>query len=165
MNKPSTYLLVTIFLPTYETYFLQNWLPRWNQILIQLRFIHNWVIMGIQWMVHRLVPVPCGLASVLIKGFPTRQSAWWEALWFGRFQHEEQNKNKLPSLIDKFACIVEELDAKIIHEISFIDKKPLAYIFPTPLDHMQGILQIWASTFLVQVYILHFLEPLKTTLT
>ncbi len=24
----------------------------WNPILAQLRFIHNWVIMGIQWMVH-----------------------------------------------------------------------------------------------------------------
>jgi len=27
------------------------WLPRWNQILIQLNFIHNWFIIGIQWMV------------------------------------------------------------------------------------------------------------------
>jgi hypothetical protein len=32
--------------------FLQNWLPRWNQILTQLRFIHKWVITGIQWMVR-----------------------------------------------------------------------------------------------------------------
>jgi hypothetical protein len=94
-----------------------------------------------------------------------KQNAWWEAQWFGKFQHEEQNKNKLPSLIDKYACIVEELDAKIIHGILFIDKKPLAYIFPTPLDQVQGILRFWTSTFLVQVYILHFVEPLKTTLT
>jgi len=35
----------------YETYFLQNWLPRWNQILTQLSFIHNLIITGIQWMV------------------------------------------------------------------------------------------------------------------
>ncbi len=42
MYKPSTYLVVTYFptyLPMYETFFLQNWLPRWNQILTQLRFI------------------------------------------------------------------------------------------------------------------------------
>jgi hypothetical protein len=54
MYKPSTYLVVTYFptyLPMYETYLLQNWLPRWNQILTQLKFIHNWVITGIQWMV------------------------------------------------------------------------------------------------------------------
>jgi hypothetical protein len=82
--KPSTYLVITFFLPIYlymkpswylfsylstyiwdvfaiyfptylpisETYFLQNWLPRWNHILTQLRFIHNWVISGIQWMVR-----------------------------------------------------------------------------------------------------------------
>jgi len=47
------------YLPTYETYLLQNWL-RWNQILTQLRFIHNWVIMGIQWMVRCWVLVRCG---------------------------------------------------------------------------------------------------------
>ncbi len=63
MYKPSTYLVITYFptyLPTYETYFLQNWLPRWNQILTQVRFNQNWVIMGIQWMVHWWVPVQCG---------------------------------------------------------------------------------------------------------
>jgi hypothetical protein len=52
MCKPSMYLVVTYFhtyLPIYdETYFLQNWLVRWNQILTQLRFIHNWVIPNIQ---------------------------------------------------------------------------------------------------------------------
>jgi hypothetical protein len=38
MYKPSTYLVVTFFftdLPMYETYFLQNWLPRSNQRLTQ----------------------------------------------------------------------------------------------------------------------------------
>jgi len=34
-----------------ETYFLQNGLPRWNQILMQLRLVSSRVIMGIQWMV------------------------------------------------------------------------------------------------------------------
>ncbi len=54
--KPSTYLpssyLFSTYLPIYisQTYFLQNWLLSWNQILTQLRFIHNWVITGIQWM-------------------------------------------------------------------------------------------------------------------
>jgi hypothetical protein len=48
MYKPSSHLVVTYFptyLPTYiwDLYFLQNWLPRWNQILTQLMFIHNWV--------------------------------------------------------------------------------------------------------------------------
>jgi hypothetical protein len=61
MYKPSSYLVITYFptyLPKCETYFLQNWLPRWNQILTQLRFIHNWVLPGIiQWMVHGLVSV------------------------------------------------------------------------------------------------------------
>jgi hypothetical protein len=49
MYKPSTYVIITYFptyLPRRETYFLQTWLPRWNQILTQLRFIHNWVING-----------------------------------------------------------------------------------------------------------------------
>jgi len=55
MYIPSTYLAIAYFLtylPIWETYFLQYWLPRWNQILTQLRFIHNWVMTGIQWMVH-----------------------------------------------------------------------------------------------------------------
>jgi hypothetical protein len=55
MYKPSTYLVITYFptyLPIYETYFLHNWLPRWNQMLTQLMFIHNLVIIGIQWMLH-----------------------------------------------------------------------------------------------------------------
>jgi hypothetical protein len=54
MYKPSTYLIITYFptyLSIYETYFLHNWLQRWNKIFTQLRFIHNWVIMGIQCMV------------------------------------------------------------------------------------------------------------------
>jgi hypothetical protein len=36
MYKPSTYLKFVYFptsLPTYETYFLLNWLTRWNQII------------------------------------------------------------------------------------------------------------------------------------
>jgi hypothetical protein len=44
MYKSSTYVVVTYiptYLPIYDTYFLQNWLPRLNQILTQLRFIHN----------------------------------------------------------------------------------------------------------------------------
>jgi hypothetical protein len=44
MYEPCTYLVVTYFptsLPMYGTYFLQNWLPRWNRILTELRFIHN----------------------------------------------------------------------------------------------------------------------------
>jgi hypothetical protein len=48
------------YLPIYGTYLLHNWLPRWNQILTQLRFIHNWVMMGIQWMVQWWVLVHCG---------------------------------------------------------------------------------------------------------
>jgi hypothetical protein len=57
MCKQSIHLAVTYFpaFYLYETYLLQKWLPRWNQswsILTQLRFIHNWVIMGIQWMVR-----------------------------------------------------------------------------------------------------------------
>jgi hypothetical protein len=34
--------------------------PRWNQILTQLTFIHNWVMTAIQWMVHWWVPVHSG---------------------------------------------------------------------------------------------------------
>jgi hypothetical protein len=63
MYKPSTYL-VNIYFPNlstyiYETYFLQKWLPRWNYILTQFRFIHNWVTTGIQ----------CGLLTQLIFPF------------------------------------------------------------------------------------------------
>jgi hypothetical protein len=54
--KQSTYLAVTC-LPIYRTYFL---LGRWNQILTQLRLIHNWAIMGIQFMVHWWVLVHSG---------------------------------------------------------------------------------------------------------
>jgi hypothetical protein len=46
MYKPSNYLELTYFptyVPIYETYFLQDWFPRWNQIVTQMRFIHNWV--------------------------------------------------------------------------------------------------------------------------
>jgi hypothetical protein len=53
MYKLSIYLVVSYFptyLPIYETYFLQYRLPRWNQRLTQWKFIHNWVIMGIQQM-------------------------------------------------------------------------------------------------------------------
>jgi len=63
MYKPSGYLIVTYFptyLAIYGTYCLQNWLRRWNKILTQLRFIHNWVITGIQWLVHWCVLVHCG---------------------------------------------------------------------------------------------------------
>jgi hypothetical protein len=43
MYKPSTYLVSTYFptyLPTYKTYFLQNWLLRWNQILTNSIEVH-----------------------------------------------------------------------------------------------------------------------------
>jgi hypothetical protein len=64
MYRPSmSYIVIThvpTYLPTCETYFVQNWLPRWNQILTQLRFIHNWVITGIQWLVCWWVLVHCG---------------------------------------------------------------------------------------------------------
>jgi hypothetical protein len=70
MHKPSNYLVVTYFLTylpiTYEAYFLQNWLPRWNQILTWLRFIDNWLMTGIQWMVCWWVLVHCGPDWALI---------------------------------------------------------------------------------------------------
>ncbi len=82
MYKPSTYLEVAYFptyLPMYETYFLQNWLPRWNQILTQLRFIHNWVITDIQWMVCWWVLVHCGPQnSALTIGIGKK---WWRQWW------------------------------------------------------------------------------------
>ncbi len=66
MYKPSTHLVI-IYFPTYpllyETYFLWNRLPRWNHKLTQLRFIHNWVITGIQWMLRWWVLVHCGHQS------------------------------------------------------------------------------------------------------
>ncbi len=53
-------------LPSYIIY-LYRWLPSstrgyatWNQILTQLRFIPNWVMTSIQWMVHWWVPVHSG---------------------------------------------------------------------------------------------------------
>jgi hypothetical protein len=49
MYKPSTYLVITYFptyLPMFESYFLYNWLPRWNRILTQvevhLHLSNNW---------------------------------------------------------------------------------------------------------------------------
>jgi hypothetical protein len=64
--NPRLALVVTCFLiyvPIYETYFIQNQLPRWNQILTQLRFMHNWVISGIQGMGHWWGLVHCGQES------------------------------------------------------------------------------------------------------
>jgi hypothetical protein len=55
MYKACNYLVITYFLtylPIYEIYFVQNWLPTWNQILTQLWINHNWVIMGTEWMVY-----------------------------------------------------------------------------------------------------------------
>ncbi len=40
------------YLSIYWTYFFQKGLPRWDRILTQSRFIRNWVIFGIHWMVH-----------------------------------------------------------------------------------------------------------------
>ncbi len=62
MYKLSTYLVVIYFLtylPIYETSFIPNWLPRWNHTLTHLRFIHNWITTGIQWMVCWWVLVHC----------------------------------------------------------------------------------------------------------
>jgi hypothetical protein len=49
MYKPPTYLVVTYFptyLPIYETYFLQNQLPRWktntNSVEVHLQLSNNW---------------------------------------------------------------------------------------------------------------------------
>ncbi len=83
MYKPSTYQEVAYFLtylPIYETYFLQIWLPRWNPILTQLRFICDWVIMDIQWMVRWWVLVHCcpiSLISIIQEG----QEDWNQKSW------------------------------------------------------------------------------------
>jgi len=86
MYKPFMYLveiyLVTYFLtnlPIYETYyFLQNRLRRWNQILTQLRFIHNRVIMGIQWMSDNEHPMDGALVGARVL-WPIRAHThrWW----------------------------------------------------------------------------------------
>jgi hypothetical protein len=50
-----------------------------NQILIQLRFIYNSVIMDIQWMVHWWVLVHCGWPSdPTLQYIPT--DAWGSSL-------------------------------------------------------------------------------------
>jgi hypothetical protein len=69
-------------LPIYETY-LQNWLPRWNQILTQLRFIHNWVIMGIQWMLRCWVLVRCGQVNRSVN-IDTRYLPTFSSFFLGR---------------------------------------------------------------------------------
>jgi hypothetical protein len=82
MCNPSIYLVVTYFptyLPIYETYLLQNWLQRWNGILTQLKFIYNWVVMGIQWMVCWWVLVHCGQVNRRSGNIDTRYlpSSFW----------------------------------------------------------------------------------------
>jgi hypothetical protein len=85
MYKPSTSLVITYFrtyLSIYETYFLHNWLPRWNKISTQLRFIHNWVIMGIQWMVGWWVLGHCGqenLTQGMLLSFDHPSGSWSRA--------------------------------------------------------------------------------------
>jgi hypothetical protein len=51
-----------------------NWLWTWIKILTQLRFIHNWVIMGIQWMVRQWVLVQSGSISDVF--FRSLQQIW-----------------------------------------------------------------------------------------
>jgi hypothetical protein len=68
MYKPSTYLVITYFptyLPIYETYFLTKLVTKVKPNLTQLKFIHNWVIMGIQWMDGVLV----GASSLWLKNY------------------------------------------------------------------------------------------------
>jgi hypothetical protein len=95
MYKPSSYVVVTYFstdLPIYETYFLQNWLPRWNQRITQLMFIHNWVIRGIQWMVRRVdAGSLCG-PMVLTQQFCW---GWWMAQQSLRVFREKCNEYDL----------------------------------------------------------------------
>ncbi len=57
---------------------LQMLLPRWNQILTQLRFVHNnWVITGMQGMVHWWVLVYFGQAHVGIEVLHNQLSTCW----------------------------------------------------------------------------------------
>jgi hypothetical protein len=93
MHKPFTCLVFTYaptYLPIYETYFLQNWLLRWNQIWTQMRFIHNWVIRGIQWMVCWWVLVHGG---VVHKCSMWQRAPWrtWEKEWSGLFFNRKLN--------------------------------------------------------------------------
>jgi hypothetical protein len=81
----------------YETYFLQNWLPRWNQILTLLRFIHNWVRWGIRWMVNWSVLVhrdSCGYLSKMslrkkpnFRKFILKSSLNFRKLYFFFWEH------------------------------------------------------------------------------
>jgi hypothetical protein len=86
MYKPSTYLVVTYFLtylPMYETYFLHNWLSRLNQILTQLGFIHNWVIMGVQWMVPWRVLVHLAFTHISFNLHDITSVYGQDQGWFG----------------------------------------------------------------------------------
>ncbi len=101
MYKPSTHLVVTYFptdLPIYETLFLQDSLPRWNQILTQLRFIDNWVIMGIQWMVSLWMPVQWGRSPWPHR---TRKSISSSAQYIILHSKPEEEKST-------FACLAQE---------------------------------------------------------
>ncbi len=93
MYKPCTYLIMPYFptyLPRYETYFLQNWSPRWNQILIQLWFIHNWIIMGIPWVVQWWVLVHFGPCC---KTFIIPATSFQIFNYFSFFLSNSNNKN------------------------------------------------------------------------
>ncbi len=67
--SPKLLSIFLTYLLLYRTCLLENGLPKWGQILTQLRFIHNWVIiMGIAWMDGALVefwftlpPIACDL--------------------------------------------------------------------------------------------------------
>jgi hypothetical protein len=66
MYKPSTYLVIAYFSTYIQELFDGIGYQGWNQILTQLRFIHNWVIRGIQWMVCWWVLVHCGRYVILM---------------------------------------------------------------------------------------------------
>jgi hypothetical protein len=79
----------------YVTYFIGNRLQRHNQILTWLRFIHNWVIIGIHWMMCWWVLVHSGHS---LKLFPQKQS-------------HSQSVNfsiKLPIIPDSWILIVQD---------------------------------------------------------
>jgi hypothetical protein len=80
----------------YRTYLLQNESPKCNQIWIQLRFIHNWMIINIQWMVppYLLMPnlykEPSNRLAMLITFWNMDSTlvfdsscvvTWWWILW------------------------------------------------------------------------------------
>jgi hypothetical protein len=79
-------------------------------ILIELRFIHNWVITGIQWMVHWWVRVHYGpffcVLPLVDKFQKKKRKLNITRFFYMRFQIDSQKYRKMHKLFKTFTFVI-----------------------------------------------------------